>query len=72
MRFKIRVEDKRVHKNKTKFLFLPRFCEKCLTCFWLEFMTFRWSEMGWWTEEKCPECGGFLWTEASRALDEHK
>lgn len=52
--------------NKLKFLFFPRFCEGCLTMFWLEKILFKYDS--WWSPVGCPYCGGFLWIDKPTAL----
>jgi hypothetical protein len=58
MRYKI--SSGKYIPDKEKFLFVPRYCGGCLTCFWLEKATFYWSG-SWWSAKPCPLCGGFLW-----------
>ncbi len=56
-----------VKKDKLKFLFLPVYCGKCLTRFWLEKMMFHWSG-NWWFTNGCPLCGGLLWNTKESAI----
>ena len=49
-----------------KFLFFPRYCEKCLLGFWWEKIMFKLNV--WWVPEGCPFCGGFLWKDKKNAI----
>lgn len=66
MRYKIKQEKSKL-EYKVKFLFFPRYCEKCLTAFWLEMMIFKWTG-NWWVTRECPLCGGFLWSIKETAI----
>lgn len=54
-----KIKPKQVPNKKMKFLFFPRYCEGCLTCFWLEKIMFKGG--CWWSPDGCPKCGRFLW-----------
>jgi hypothetical protein len=51
--------------QKKVFLILPRYCEKCLTKVW-----FEWVEK-YGIYEKCPDCGGDLWDTKTLASKWH-
>lgn len=65
MRYKIK--EKPIVTEKMKFLFFSRYCQDCLTCFWLEKIPFEYTG-GWWSPKGCPLCGGFLWSTKKSAL----
>lgn len=69
MRKKFKID--KIKTEGTMFLFFPRYCEKCITRFWLEMVPAYWSS--WWTPQ-CPICGpkGFLWSSKKTAIKYHK
>lgn len=65
-----KIKPKEHKKNKMAFVFMPRFCEVCLTAYWLEKIPFYWKE-SWWSP-KCPKDGSGLWSSVSSARSYHK
>lgn len=56
-------------KQDTFFAFLPRYCEKCLTGYWLEPI----SKGGLYLKDRCPDskCNGDLWMIKDYAIKWH-
>ena len=65
MRWKI--THKKIQTEGTMFLFSPRTCEMCLTCFFLERVPAIWSS--WWSP-RCPIDGGYLFHNKKSAIEE--